>query len=80
MEVPPWVSPLCFVPEKNNLGLSKSPGNTFVRPFESKYEYCIFLLELFSFYKKVPFALDHAYFFQNILPQHIPSNPNDISY
>ena len=69
-----------------HLGLSRSPGNKFLRPFESKYGYCIFLYEFFSFYKfhftfhQVPFALDHACFFRNILPQHIASNPNDIFY
>ena len=31
-----------------------------LRPFESKYEYCIFLYELLSFYEKVPSALDHT--------------------
>ena len=46
-----------------HLGLSKSPGNKFLRPSECKYEYCIFLYEFFSFYEKVPSGYDHACFF-----------------
>ena len=46
-----------------HLDLCRSPGNKFLRPFERKYEYCTFLYELFSFYKKVPFGLNHAGFF-----------------
>ena len=45
-----------------HLGLSRSPGNKFIRPFEIKYEYCIFLYLLFSIYEKLPSALDHACF------------------
>ena len=59
------MSPLCLVPEKAiwHLGFSKSLGNKFLRPSESKYKYCIFLYELFSFYEIVPSAFDHAGFF-----------------
>ena len=46
-----------------HFSLSRSPWNKFLRTFESKYEYRIFLHELFSFYEKVPSALDHAGFF-----------------
>ena len=58
------VSTMFSTGKKNNLafGYSKSPGNKFLRPFECKYEYCIFLYELFSFYEKVPSTLDHACF------------------
>ena len=61
-------------------GLSRSPGNKFLRSFERKCEYCIFLWELYSFYKRVPSALDHAYFFRNILPHQTLSNPHVIFY
>ena len=46
-----------------DLDLSGSLGYKFLRPFESKYEYCTFLYEIFSFYKKIPSAFDHAGFF-----------------
>ena len=46
-----------------DLDLSGSLGYKFLRPFESKYEYCTFLYEIFSFFKKVPSAFDHAGFF-----------------
>ena len=63
------MSPLCLVPEKNNMAFGffyKSPGNKFLRPFESKYEYCIFLYELFVILRKVLSALDYACFFFEI--------------
>ena len=63
-----------------HLSLYRSPRSKFLWPFESKYEYCIFLYELFLFYEKLPSPLDHADFFRNILPHHTPSNPNNIFY
>ena len=65
MEVPSWVSRPFLVPAKNiwHFSLSRRPGNKFLRLFEAKYEYCIFQYELFSFFEKVPSALDHACFF-----------------
>ena len=66
MEVPPWVSLLCFILKKTktirHLGLSRSPENECLRLFESKYAFRIFLYELFSFYKKVSSTLDHFFF------------------
>ena len=65
VEVPPWVSPLCLVPEKRtiwHLGLSRSPGNKFLRFFESKYKYCIFLYGL-HFTKKFLLLLTIQGFF-----------------
>ena len=72
------MSPLCLVPEKAiwHLGLSKSPGNKFLRPFENKYKYCIFLYELFSFYEIVPSAFDHAGFFLKYFTATHPLQPN----
>ena len=46
-----------------HLGLFKSPVNKFRILFKSKYEYCMFPNDFFSFYEKVPSALDHAGFF-----------------
>ena len=43
-----------------HLGLPRSPGNKFRRPFDSKYKYCIFLYEFFSFYENVASAHGHA--------------------
>ena len=65
MEVPLLVSTLYLVREKTiwHLGLSGSPRNKLLRLFESKYEYCIFIYELFSFYEKVPSSPDHALVF-----------------
>ena len=57
-------------------GLSRSPGNKFLRSFERKCEYCIFLWELYSFYKKVPSALDHAYFFSKYFTAPNPLQPS----
>ena len=52
-----------------HLGYSRKSRNKFLELFESKYEYCIYIVyeyciyELFSFYENVPSALDHACFF-----------------
>ena len=58
-----------------HLGLCRSPGNKFLRPFESKHEYCIFLHELFSFNEKVPSTLDHAGFFSKYFTASYPLQP-----
>ena len=63
-----------------DLGLSRSPGNKFLRPFESKYGHCIFQYELFSFCEKVLSAFDHAGFFSKYFTAPHPFNPNDIFY
>ena len=61
-----------------HLGLSRSPGSKLLRLFESKYQYYIFLYEIFSFCEKVPSTLDHGGFFRKILAHHTSSNPNII--
>ena len=65
------------IEKKNNLafGLSRSLGNKVLNPLKSKYEYCIFLYELFSLYKKVPSALGHAGFFSKYFIAKHPLQP-----
>ena len=80
--MPPWVSPLCLVPEKIiwNLGLSKSPGINFLDPLKVNINIVYFNMNFFHFTKKFFLLLTIHAFFRNILQQHIPSYPNDISY
>ena len=58
-----------------HLGLSRSPNNKFLSPFESKYEYFIFLYERSSFYEKVPSAFDHAGIFSKYFTGLHPLQP-----
>ena len=65
------------IEKKNNLafGLSRRLGNKFLNPLKGKYEYCMFLSELFSLDKKVPSALGHAGFFSKYFIAKHPLEP-----
>ena len=62
------------------LDLPRGLRNKFLSPFESKYEYCIFLYDLFSYYGMFFPLFTMQALFRNILPHRTPSNPNDIFY
>ena len=83
VEVPPWVYPLCLVPEKKQFGIwvfLEVQEINFVGPLKVNMIIVCFYIDFFSFNEKVPSTLDHTRLFRNILPHHISTNSNDIFY
>ena len=52
----------------------------FLGPLKVNMNIAYFYMNFFHFTKKLLLLLTMHVFFRNILLQHIPSNPNDISY
>ena len=76
VEVPPWVSPLCLVPEKNQFGIwvfREVQEINFLGPLKVNMDIAYFNMNFFHFAKKFFPLLTMQAFFRNILPHHTPS-------